>query len=42
MEKCGTPMPWVRYTHISHTNPGKKDNSIVIISDYDKEAGYLY
>ena len=22
-----SPMPWVTYTHISHTNPGKKDNA---------------
>lgn len=22
-----SPMPWVSYTHISHTNSGKKDNS---------------
>lgn len=22
-----SPMPWVRYTHISHTNSGKKDNA---------------
>ena len=22
-----SPMPWVTYTHISHTNSGKKDNS---------------
>ena len=23
-----SPMPWVTYTHISHTNSGKKDNAI--------------
>jgi len=22
-----SPFPWVSYTHISHTNPGKKDNA---------------
>ena len=22
-----SPMPWVTFTHISHTNPGKKDNA---------------
>ena len=22
-----SPMPWVAYTHISHTNSGKKDNA---------------
>jgi chloramphenicol O-acetyltransferase type B len=22
-----SPMPWVSYTHISHTNPGKKENA---------------
>ena len=22
-----SPMPWVTYTHISHTNSGKKDNT---------------
>ena len=22
-----SPMPWVKYTHISHTNSGKKDNA---------------
>lgn len=22
-----SPMPWIRYTHISHTNSGKKDNA---------------
>lgn len=22
-----SPMPWVSYTHISHTNSGKKDNA---------------
>ena len=22
-----SPMPWVSYTHISHTNPGRKDNA---------------
>lgn len=22
-----SPMPWVTYTHISHTNSGKKDNA---------------
>ncbi len=22
-----SPMPWINYTHISHTNSGKKDNS---------------
>lgn len=23
-----SPMPWVTYTHISHTNSGKKDNAV--------------
>ncbi len=23
-----SPMPWVSYTHISHTNSGKKDNAM--------------
>lgn len=23
-----SPMPWVSYTHISHTNSGKKDNAV--------------
>ena len=22
-----SPMPWIAYTHISHTNSGKKDNA---------------
>ncbi len=26
MFQC-SPMPWVTYTHISHTNSGKKDNA---------------
>lgn len=26
-----SPMPWVSYTHISHTNSGKKDNATPLI-----------
>ena len=26
-----SPMPWVAYTHISHTNSGKKDNATPLI-----------
>lgn len=22
-----SPMPWITFTHVSHTNPGKKDNA---------------
>jgi chloramphenicol O-acetyltransferase type B len=25
-----SPMPWVTYTHISHTNAGKKDNATLL------------
>lgn len=25
-----SPMPWVSYTHVSHTNAGKKDNATPI------------
>lgn len=25
-----SPMPWVTYTHISHTNSGKKDNATTL------------
>lgn len=36
-----SPMPWVTYTHISHTNSGKKDNATPLFDwgkFYDKEG----
>lgn len=35
------PMPWVKYTHISHTNSGKKDNAIPLFDwgkSYEKDG----
>ena len=35
-----SPMPWVTYTHISHTNSGKKDNATPLFDwgkYYEKE-----
>ena len=39
-----SPMPWVTYTHISHTNSGKKDNSTPLFDwgkYYEKDAHIL-
>lgn len=36
-----SPLPWVRYTHISHTNSGKKDNATPLFDwgkFYEKEG----
>lgn len=36
-----SPMPWVKYTHISHTNSGKKDNATPLFDwgkYYEKEG----
>lgn len=36
-----SPMPWVTYTHISHTNSGKKDNATPLFDwgkYYDKDG----
>ena len=36
-----SPMPWVAYTHISHTNSGKKDNATPLFDwgKYQKKDG---
>jgi len=36
-----SPLPWVSYTHISHTNPGKKDNATPLFDwgKYFERAG---
>ena len=39
-----SPMPWVTYTHISHTNSGKKDNATPLFDwgkYYEKEGKLL-
>lgn len=38
-----SPMPWVAYTHISHTNSGKKDNAMPLFDwgKYDEKAGRI-
>ena len=36
-----SPMPWVTYTHISHTNSGKKDNATPLFDwgkNYEKDG----
>lgn len=38
-----SPMPWVRYTHISHTNSGKQDNATPLFDwgkYYEKDGRY--
>lgn len=39
-----SPMPWVTYTHISHTNSGKKDNATPLFDwgKYYKKEGKIY
>lgn len=36
-----SPMPWVAYTHISHTNSGRKDNATPLFDwgKYEEKAG---
>lgn len=39
-----SPMPWVTYTHISHTNSGKKDNATPLFDwgkFYEKDGRIL-
>lgn len=39
-----SPMPWVMYTHISHTNSGKKDNATPLFDwgkYYQKDDKYF-
>ena len=39
-----SPMPWVTYTHISHTNSGKKDNATPLFDwgkYYEKDGRIL-
>lgn len=39
-----SPMPWVRYSHISHTNSGKKDNATPLFDwgrFYEKDGRWL-
>lgn len=38
-----SPMPWVTYTHISHTNSGKKDNATPLFDwgKYHEENGKI-
>ena len=38
-----SPMPWVTYTHISHTNSGKKDNATPLFDwgKYYKKDGCI-
>lgn len=38
-----SPMPWVKYTHISHTNSGKKDNATPLFDwgKYSEKDGKL-
>lgn len=35
-----SPMPWVSYTHISHTNSGNKDNATPLF-DWGKDSSFL-
>ena len=39
-----SPMPWVTYTHISHTNSGKKDNAVPLFDwgKYYEKEGKIY
>lgn len=39
-----SPMPWVTYTHISHTNSGKKDNATPLFAwgKYYEKNGKFY
>lgn len=39
-----SPMPWVTYTHISHTNSGKKDNATPLFDwgKYYERDGRIY
>jgi chloramphenicol O-acetyltransferase type B len=39
-----SPMPWITYTHISHTNSGKKDNATPLFDwgKYYKKAGKVF
>lgn len=39
-----SPMPWVTYTHISHTNSGKKDNATQLFDwgKYYEKDGRLF
>lgn len=39
-----SPMPWVKYTHISHTNSGKKDNATPLFDwgKYFKKDDKIY
>ena len=38
-----SPMPWVTYTHISHTNSGKKDNATPLFDwgKYHEQDGHI-
>lgn len=38
-----SPMPWIKYTHISHTNSGKKDNATPLFDwgKYEEVNGRL-
>ncbi|MDE6103753.1 MAG: chloramphenicol acetyltransferase [Oscillospiraceae bacterium] len=39
-----SPMPWISYTHISHTNSGKKDNATPLFDwgkYYQKDERYI-
>lgn len=38
-----SPMPWVTYTHISHTNSGKKDNATPLLDwgKYYEKDGHI-
>ncbi len=39
-----SPMPWITYTHISHTNSGKKDNATPLFDwgKYYEREGRVY
>lgn len=39
-----SPLPWVTYTHISHTNSGKKDNATPLFDwgKYYEKAGRIF
>jgi chloramphenicol O-acetyltransferase type B len=39
-----SPLPWISYTHISHTNSGKKDNATPLFDwgKYYEENGKVY
>jgi chloramphenicol O-acetyltransferase type B len=38
-----SPMPWITYTHVSHTNSGKKDNATPLFNwgKYNKRDGKI-